>query len=131
VVGLSFAQRADDITHCRATSRRSAAMKLGIVLKIETVRGFDRLARDALAAMASERVGVMVARVTSPSSADSNASPRCKRRFCGYVGAHIPTIWATQVLDQLARTGRHRALRFPMRSWPRAECVMLNKDLNQ
>lgn len=35
---------------------------LGIVLRIETVHGFERLPGLLLAAMASERVGVMVAR---------------------------------------------------------------------
>jgi pyruvate kinase len=42
--------------------------------------------------------------------------------------AHLPVIWATEVLDQLARTGRpSRAEVTDAAMGQRAECVMLNK----
>jgi pyruvate kinase len=42
--------------------------------------------------------------------------------------AHMPVIWATQVLDTLARTGRpSRAEVTDAAMAVRAECVMLNK----
>jgi pyruvate kinase len=42
--------------------------------------------------------------------------------------AHTPVVWATQVLDQLARTGRPtRAEITDAAMAGRAECVMLNK----
>ncbi len=42
--------------------------------------------------------------------------------------AHVPVIWATQVLDQLARTGRpSRAEITDAAMGVQAECVMLNK----
>ena len=42
--------------------------------------------------------------------------------------AHVPVIWATQVLDTLARTGRpSRAEVTDAAMAVRAECVMLNK----
>ncbi len=42
--------------------------------------------------------------------------------------AHLPVIWATEVLDQLARTGRpSRAEVTDAAMAQRAECVMLNK----
>ena len=42
--------------------------------------------------------------------------------------AHVPVIWATQVLDQLARTGRpSRAEVTDASLATRAECIMLNK----
>ena len=42
--------------------------------------------------------------------------------------AHLPVIWATEVLDQLARTGRpSRAEVTDAAMSQRAECVMLNK----
>jgi pyruvate kinase len=41
---------------------------------------------------------------------------------------HLPVIWATQVLDQLARTGQpSRAEITDAAMSQRAECVMLNK----
>ena len=62
LVGLSFAQRADDITALQGRLASIDGDGIGIILKIETRRGFDRLPEMLLAAMASERVGVMVAR---------------------------------------------------------------------
>ena len=42
--------------------------------------------------------------------------------------AHVPVIWATQVLDTLARTGQpSRAEITDAAMSERAECVMLNK----
>ena len=42
--------------------------------------------------------------------------------------AHLPVVWATQVLDQLARTGQpSRAEITDAAMGERAECVMLNK----
>ena len=42
--------------------------------------------------------------------------------------AHMPVIWTTQVLDQLARTGRaSRAEITDAALSARAECIMLNK----
>ena len=42
--------------------------------------------------------------------------------------AHLPVIWATEVLDKLARTGRpSRAEVTDAAMGQRAECVMLNK----
>ena len=42
--------------------------------------------------------------------------------------AHLPVIWATQVLDQMARTGHpSRAEITDAAMGVRAECVMLNK----
>jgi len=42
--------------------------------------------------------------------------------------AHLPVIWATEVLDQLARTGQpSRAEITDAAMSQRAECVMLNK----
>ena len=41
--------------------------------------------------------------------------------------AHVPVIWATQVLETLAKRGRNRRQITDARMSVRAECVMLNK----
>ncbi|HMQ90030.1 MAG TPA: pyruvate kinase, partial [Flavilitoribacter sp.] len=42
--------------------------------------------------------------------------------------AHVPVIWATQVLEELAKTGVHtRAEVTDAAMGQRAECIMLNK----
>jgi len=129
LVGLSFAQRADDITALQGHLKTIGGAGLGIVLKIETVRGFDRLPEMLLAAMASERVGVMVARGDLAVECGFERLAEVQEEILWLCeAAHIPTIWATQVLDQLARTGRpSRAEISDAFMAGRAECVMLNK----
>ena len=62
LVGLSFVNKPADVVALREHLAELDGDGLGIVLKIETVHGFERLPGLLLAAMASERVGVMVAR---------------------------------------------------------------------
>ena len=129
LVGLSFSQRAADVT---ALQRHLAAMggsALGIVLKIETVRGFERLPEMLLAAMASERIGVMVARGDLAVECGFERLAEVQEEILWLCeAAHVPTIWATQVLDQMARTGQpSRAEISDAFLAGRAECVMLNK----
>jgi pyruvate kinase len=129
IVGLSFAQRAEDITALQGHLRALGGTGLGIVLKIETVRGFDRLPEMLLAAMASDRVGVMVARGDLAVECGFERLAEVQEEILWLCeAAHVPTIWATQVLDQLARTGRpSRAEISDAFMAGRAECVMLNK----
>jgi pyruvate kinase len=129
LVGLSFAQRADDITALQGHLEAIGGAGLGIVLKVETVRGFNRLPEMLLAAMASERVGVMVARGDLAVECGFERLAEVQEEILWLCeAAHIPTIWATQVLDQLARTGRpSRAEISDAFMAGRAECVMLNK----
>ena len=62
LVGLSFVHRAADIETLRACLRDLGAPDLGIVLKIETRRGFENLPQLLFSAMASNAAGVMIAR---------------------------------------------------------------------
>lgn len=104
---------------------------LGIILKIETQKGFNNLPLILLRAMQSYPVGVMIARgdLAIETGWKNFASIQEEiLRICE--AAHIPDIWATQVLETLARKG------VPTRSEitdaalsQRAECVMLNKGL--
>jgi pyruvate kinase len=79
--------------------------------------------------MASERVGVMVARGDLAVECGFERLAEVQEEILWLCeAAHIPTIWATQVLDQLARTGRpSRAEISDAFMAGRAECVMLNK----
>src|SRR5262249_60368539 len=60
--GASFVTRPEDVRALQAELRRLGAEHLGIVLKIETRAGFDRLPSLLLAAMDNPALGVMVAR---------------------------------------------------------------------
>ena len=61
--------------------------------------------------------------------AATNAWPTMQEEILWlWEAAHLPVIWATEVLDQLARTGQpFRAEVTDAAIAPRAECVMLNK----
>jgi pyruvate kinase len=103
--------------------------QLSINLKIETRRGFDNLKEILLAAMKTRHIGVMIARgdLAVETGWDNIGWVQQEiLRLCE--AAHIPVIWATQVLENLAKKG------LPSRSEItdattslRAECVMLNK----
>ncbi len=129
LVGLSFAQHESDVSTLQHRLEKLGGSALGIVLKIETARGFNRLPELLLAGMASERVGVMVARGDLAVECGFERLAEVQEEILWLCdAAHIPVIWATEVLDQMARTGRpSRAEISDAAMADRAECVMLNK----
>ena len=129
LVGLSFVNKPKDVVELRRHLRELDGNDIGIVLKIETVRGFEQLPDLLLAAMASERVGVMVARGDLAVESGFERLAEVQEEILWLCeAAHIPVIWATQVLDQMAKTGQpSRAEVSDAAMAGRAECVMLNK----
>lgn len=129
LVGYSFVRTQDDIRLLQAQLTKLGARRLGIVLKIETRAGFENLPDLLLAAMGSHRVGVMIARGDLAIECGYQRLAEAQEEILWIsAAAHVPVIWATQVLETLARTGT------PSRSeitdaamGERAECVMLNK----
>jgi pyruvate kinase len=101
----------------------------GIVLKIETRRAFERLPALILAAMKFERVGVMIARGDLAVESGFERMAEVQEEMLWICeAAHCPAIWATQVLESLARKGVFsRAEITDAAMGNRAECVMLNK----
>ena len=129
LVGLSLAQRPADVDALRDRCRGSPGAGLGVVLKIETSEGPHRLPELLLAGMAWGRVGVMVARDDLAVECGFERLAEVQDEILWLCdAAHVPVIWATQVLDQMARTGQpSRAEVSDAVLAARAECVMLNK----
>jgi pyruvate kinase len=129
LVGLSFAQSADDVRRLRAELAQRACGELGIVLKIETRRGFENLPQMLLAAMAGPRAGVMIARGDLAVECGFERMAEVQEEILwACEAAHMPVVWATQVLETLAKTGLpSRAEITDAAAGVRAECVMLNK----
>jgi len=129
IVGLSFVRSPGDVEELQACLRDLKAAHLGVVVKIETVQGFRRLPAIVRAAMRSADAGVMIARGDMAVEVGYERLAEVQEEMLWLCeAAHLPVIWATEVLDRLARTGR------PSRSEitdaamsERAECVMLNK----
>jgi pyruvate kinase len=105
--------------------------KLGIILKIETQKGFKNLPKILLRSMQTYPIGVMIARgdLAIETGWKNFASIQEEiLRICE--AAHIPDVWATQVLENLAKKGvPSRAEITDAAMSQRAECVMLNKGL--
>ncbi|MCX5691607.1 MAG: pyruvate kinase [Planctomycetota bacterium] len=129
MVGMSFVQNPSDV---RTLARELAALggdTVGIVLKIETQAAFDHLPSLLLAAMESSAAGVMIARGDLAVELGYGRLAEVQEEILWMCeAAHVPVIWATQVLETLAKTGHpSRAEVTDAAMAVRAECVMLNK----
>ncbi|MCK5839877.1 MAG: hypothetical protein KAG99_08510, partial [Bacteroidales bacterium] len=102
---------------------------IGIILKIETQKGFKNLPRILLKAMQTFPIGVMIARGDLAIETGWKNFATIQEeilRICE--AAHIPDVWATQVLENLTKKGvPSRAEITDAAMAQRAECVMLNK----
>jgi pyruvate kinase len=129
LVGLSFAQSADDVRRLRRRLVELGAGQLGVILKIETRRGFENLPEMLFAAMACPAAGVMIARGDLAVECGYERLAEVQEEMLwACEAAHMPVVWATQVLETLAKTGLHsRAEITDAAMGERAECVMLNK----
>jgi pyruvate kinase len=129
IVEISFVNSADDVRAVIAELTRLDALHLGMVLKIETRSGFENLPELLIAGMAMPRLGVMIARGDLAVEAGFERTAELQEELlCLCEAAHVPVIWATQVLETLAKTGAPtRAEITDAAMGIRAECVMLNK----
>ena len=128
-VGLSFVRSPDDVALLQRRLAELGGNHLGIVLKIETRQGFERLPSILLAAMGSAGVGVMIARGDLAVECGFERLAEVQEEILWLCeAAHVPVIWATQVLETLAKKGQPtRAEITDAAMSVRAECVMLNK----
>lgn len=129
IVELSFVNTADDVRGLLAQLDRLNAQHMGVVLKIETRLGFENLPELLLAGMAHPRLGVMIARGDLAVETGFERTAELQEEMLSLCeAAHVPVIWATQVLESLAKTGlATRAEMTDAAMGVRAECVMLNK----
>jgi pyruvate kinase len=129
IVGMSFAQSAADVRALRRRLVKLGAAHLGLILKIETKPGFEHLPELLLAAMAAPAAGVMIARGDLAVECGYERMAEVQEEMLwACESAHVPVVWATQVLETLAKTGLpSRAEITDAAMSGRAECVMLNK----
>jgi pyruvate kinase len=129
LVNLSFVRHPADVEQLHTELVRRDAGDVGIVLKIENVAAFEHLPELLLIVMRSRKVGVMIARGDLAVEVGFERLAEVQEEILwACEAAHVPVIWATQVLDTLARTGQpSRAEITDAAMSERAECVMLNK----
>jgi len=129
IVELSFANSAQDVESFQQRLASLGSRQPAIVLKIETRRGFENLPDMLLTAMRSPCCGVMIARGDLAVECGFERLAEVQEEILWLCeAAHVPVIWATQVLETLAKEGRpSRAEITDAAMGLRAECVMLNK----
>jgi len=129
IVSLSFANNAGDVELLHEHLKRLGGERLGVILKIETRRGFESLPEMLFAAFRFARCGVMIARGDLAVECGFERLAEVQEEILWICeAAHVPVIWATQVLESLAKDGLpSRAEITDAAMSERAECVMLNK----
>ncbi|MDX5419669.1 MAG: pyruvate kinase, partial [Hymenobacteraceae bacterium] len=128
-VSLSFVNQPEMIEDLHQALKRLQAHKMGIVLKIETKEGFRNLSLLLLTVMKNHPAGVMIARGDLAVECGWQRLAEVQEEILWLCeAAHIPVIWATQVLESLSKKGRpSRAEITDAAMSQRADCVMLNK----
>ena len=129
VVNLSFVNEPKDVFDLLEEFKALNANDIGIILKIETQGGFKNLPGILLAAMQTYPIGVMIARGDLAIEGGwQNLAGMQEELMSLCAAAHIPIVWATQVLETLSKKGiPSRAEITDAAMAQQAECVMLNK----
>jgi pyruvate kinase len=129
IIGMSFVREPDDVLMLIDQLDRLKAHQVGTVLKIENKHAFNNLPRLLLATMQRPPVGVMVARGDLAVEVGFERLAEVQEQILWLCeAAHVPVIWATQVLESMAKRGApSRAEVSDAVMSGRAECVMLNK----
>lgn len=129
LVGYSFVRTASGVRALQRHLANLGGTGVGLVLKIETRRALRELPNIILAAMRSPAAGVMIARGDLAVECGYGRMAEVQEELLWVCeAAHVPVIWATQVLESLAKEGTpSRAEITDASVGARAECVMLNK----
>jgi pyruvate kinase len=131
IVGFSFVQRPEDIALLQEELQRRLADRPlpPLVIKVETRLALANLPELIVAAAGRQPAAVMIARGDLAVELGLEQLSETQEQLLWLCeAAHIPVVWATQVLDELLKTGApSRAETTDATMAQRAECVMLNK----
>ncbi len=128
-VALSFVKRRTDIVSLQEEMERHGSSEYGLIIKIETKKGFNNLPELLLTAMRRYPVAVMIARGDLAVECGWERLAELQEEILWLCeAARVPVIWATQVLEDQAKKGQaSRAEISDAALSQRADCVMLNK----
>ncbi|MCX9158301.1 pyruvate kinase [Niveibacterium sp. 24ML] len=132
LIGYSFVQGAEDVQRLQAaleSAGRRGTHAPALMMKIETRRAVRNLPEIIVAAAGRNPTAVMIARGDLAIELGYQRLAEMQEEILWLCeAASVPVVWATQVLESLAKQGQ------PSRSeitdaamGVRAECVMLNK----
>lgn len=131
MIGYSFVADADDIDLLEAAlaKRGLGDRALGLVAKIERPEAIRNLPELIARAAAKRPFGVMIARGDLAAEIGFERLAEMQEELLWLCeAAHVPVVWATQVLEDLVKDGiPSRGEMTDAAMAARAECVMLNK----
>ena len=128
-VNLSFIRKPADVELLLDALKTFGAEDLGLVIKVETKKGFKSLPKIILTAMRRYPIAVMIARGDLAVECGWAQLAELQQEVLWICdAARVPVMWATQVLEQEAKKGLpSRAEITDAAESQRADCVMLNK----
>ncbi len=132
MIGYSFVQQPEDIERLQQELEQRAdgsLTKPAIVAKIETSIAVSNLPELIIRAAGKQSFGVMIARGDLAVEIGYQRLAEIQEEILWLCeAAHVPVIWATQVLENLVKDGApSRGEMTDAAMAERAECVMLNK----
>ncbi|WP_409291597.1 pyruvate kinase [Peribacillus sp. SCS-37] len=129
IIGLSFVHHPNDLKKLKSYLNVLTNREIGIVAKIETRDAINHLTKIVLEGLNYEGFGIMIARGDLAVEIGHDKLAVTQEGILDICEAgHIPVIWATGVLETMAKKG------VPVKSeltdvfmGLRADCIMLNK----
>jgi pyruvate kinase len=129
LVGYSFVRKPKDVEELQQRLKDLGREDVGVILKIETREAFDNLPLLIFQAMKSAKMGIMIARGDLAVEVGWSRIAEVQEQIMWICeAAHMPYIWATQILETLAKKGVATRAEITDAAYAaRAECAMLNK----
>lgn len=129
LIGFSFVESLADMESLMQELADRDAHDLPIIAKIETNRAVKNLPEIILGTIGRHSLGIMIARGDLAVELGSARLAEIQEELLWLCeAAHVPVIWATQVLESIAKKGTKSRAEFTDAAMAvRAECVMLNK----
>ena len=128
-LSISFCQNADDVRDLQKLLKEYSHEDIAIVAKIETKAGVVNMPEILVELLNWQKSGVMIARGDLAIEVGFENLAHIQEALLDICNAaHVPVIWATQVLESLMKYDLpSRAEITDAAMAGRAECVMLNK----
>lgn len=129
LIGFSFVETLDDMEYLIDELAKRNTTDLPIIAKIETNKAVKNLPDIILGTIGRHSLGIMIARGDLAVELGSARLAEVQEELLWLCeAAHVPVIWATQVLESIAKKGVRSRPEFTDAAMAvRAECVMLNK----
>jgi pyruvate kinase len=129
LIGYSFVRSVHDLENLQDLLKSLGQKEVFIILKIETQAAVKHLPALLIQGMRDKAFGVMIARGDLAIEVGFERMSEIQEEILWICeAAHVPVIWATQVLESLNKSGLATRAEITDASYAgSAECVMINK----